>query len=81
MQQIGVCPGRGQAGAERIFKHVAGTAGVLADDDLRLMLPSVVPAEIASDAEGVIDGQVFVGFTAKTIRSEILSHFVYLLLL
>ena len=76
MQQIGVGAGSGKAGTQRGLEHVARAAGVLADHDLGLVILSVVPAEIAADLKGVIDGQVLVGLSAKSVSSEILPHFV-----
>ena len=76
MQQVGVRARCGEPGAESRFEHIARAAGVLADHDLGLMVFSVVPAEIPADLEGVINGQVLVGLTAKSVRSKILPHFV-----
>ena len=81
MQQIGVRAGGGQAGDQRVFKHVARAPRVLADHDAgrflraRPALPlAVVPAEKAPDLVGVAGGQVFIRFAAEAVRSEVLSH-------
>ena len=76
VQQIGVRSRGSESGTQCGLKHVAGAARVLADHDLGLMVLSVVPAEIPADLEGVINGQVLVGLAAKSVRSEILPHFV-----
>ena len=76
MQQIGIGTGSGKTGTQRGLEHVARAAGVLADHDLGFVILSVVPAEIAADLKGVIDGQVLVGLSAKSVSSEILPHFV-----
>ena len=74
MQQTGVRARGGETRAERIFKHVAGPAGVLADDHLGLVVLSVVPSELTADTEGVVHGQVDIGLTAKTVGSEVFTH-------
>ena len=76
MQQICICARGGQAGTERGFEHIAGAAGILADHDLGLVILPIVPAEIPADPEGVINGQVLVRLSAKSVSSEILPHFV-----
>ena len=77
VHDVGVGAAGHQAGAERVFEHVAGAAGVLADDDLGLLAEAraVVPAEVAADLDGVLEGQVLVGFPAEAVGSEIFAHF------
>ena len=74
-----VCVGTGghEARAERVLEHVARTAGVLTDDDFRFFAfaGAVVPAEETADLDGVFKGQVFVGFAAEAVGSEIFTHF------
>ena len=79
VQQIGVGARGGETGAQRVLEHVARAAGVLADDDLGLVVPSVVPADVAADAEGVVDGQSDVGLAAEAVRPKVFTHVFYLL--
>ena len=53
-----------------MLQHVAGPAGVLADDDAGLMIPAVVPADEPSDLVRVLYGQILVGFAAETVCSK-----------
>ena len=50
--------------------------GVFADNDLRPVLPAVVPAEIAADPECMIHCQVLVGLSAESVCTKIFTHFV-----
>ena len=74
MQQESVRTGGSQARTESGLIHIAGAAGILADDDLRTVIPPIVPAEIAADLESMIHGQVLVGLSPESVRTEILSH-------
>ena len=78
VQHIGIRPRRRDPGNERIFKHIARTAGILADDDARtlaafLLLP-VIPAQKAADLIGMICREPQIGFPAEAVRSKIFSH-------
>ena len=73
-EKIDIRAGCRQSGTKRRLKHITGAAGIFADHDLRLVLFSVVPADIAADFERVIDGQVLVGLSAKSVCSEIFTH-------
>ena len=77
VEQICVRPGGGDARGECAFVHIRGTAGVLADDDLRpgaAALCAVIPAEEAADPECVLGGEVLPGPAAEAVRSEIFTH-------
>ena len=74
MKQVSIRAGGGYPGTDGIFEHIAGTAGILADHDVRMMLPAVVPPEKAPDFIGVNGGQIFVGFPAKAVGSKIFCH-------
>ena len=75
VQQVRVRTGGREPRAERRFKHIARTAGVLAYDHLcPVRLAAVVPAEIAAYAEGVVDCQIYVCFPAEAVSSEIFTH-------
>ena len=76
MQHVGVRAGRGQARDDRIFKHVAGAAGVLADDDAGLpALPrAVIPANELADFIRMLAGEVHIRLAAKSVCSEIFAH-------
>ncbi len=73
---VGVRAARHKTGAERVLKHIGGTAGVLADNYLCLFvhIGAEIPAQEAADLYGVIKGEVFVGFASEAVGSEILSH-------
>ena len=74
VQEIGVRAGGGKTRAERRLKHIAGAAGVLADNYLCLMLPAVVPAEVTADFESMVNRQIDIGLSAKAVGSEIFAH-------
>ena len=74
MQQISVRPGGGEAGAEGRLIHVAGATGVLADDHLGFVILAIVPAQVAADLEGMVHGQVLIGFPAEAVSSEIFTQ-------
>ena len=81
MEKVRIRAGRGQPADERILEHIAGTAGILADDDARAgvvaiaaLALAVVPAEKASHPVGMVSGQLLVRFSAESVRSEILAH-------
>ena len=75
VQQVRVRAGGGKPRAERRFKHIARAAGVLADNDLcPVRFAAVVPAEVAANAECVVDCQIYVCFPAEAVSSEIFTH-------
>ena len=74
MEQVGIRPGGGEPGAESRLKHVAGAAGVLANDHLGLVVPAVVPAQIAAYLEGVVHSQIGIGFSSEAVGSEIFTQ-------
>ena len=75
MKQICVGARGGHAGGQGILQHIAGTAGILANDDPALLafLPEISTQE-APYPIGVLRQQVHVGFATKSIRSKIFSH-------
>ena len=74
VHEIGICAGGRQAGRERIFKHIAGSAGIFADHDRALVLPAVIPAEKPADPVGVLHRQAHIGLTAEAVSAEIFGH-------
>ena len=74
MQQVSVRSGSGEAGAECRLIHIAGAPGVLADDHLGLVILAIVPAQVAADLEGMVHGQVLIGFPAEAVSSEIFTQ-------
>ena len=81
VEQVGVRAGCHHAAHQGILEHVAGSSGILADDDAgRLLLavhPSqlaVVPAQEAADLIGVIGGQSHICFPAEAVCSKIFTH-------
>ena len=77
MEQVGVRARGGDARAQGVFKHIAGAAGILADDDARPVLLSVIPAQEETDAQRVHSGEVHIGLAAKSIGAEIFTHRAY----
>ena len=81
MEHIGVRPGGGEACHQRVLKHIAGAAGVLADDHAgRLPAPlpalhlAVVPAQESADFVGVVGGEVHIGLSPEAVGAKILTH-------
>ena len=81
VEEVRIRAGRGQPADERILEHIAGTAGILADDDARAgvvaiatLALAVVPAEKAPHAVGMVSGQINARFPTEAIGSKILSH-------
>ena len=81
MEQVGVGAGGYQATHQRVFKHVAGAAGVLADDDsggaVVAFAPvqlGVVPAQETAYLVGVVSGEGAVGFPTEAVGSKIFAH-------
>ena len=69
-----------QAGRQGSFQHIAGLAGVLADEDAGLMAGAAGQhgGSAASDEHRHLTGQICTGHAAHTIGTKILSHSKYL---
>ena len=78
VQHICVRAGGSDARDQSMLQHIAGPAGILADDDAGLVVAAVIPADEPTDLIGMLDGQYLVDLAAKTVCSEIFTH-VYLL--
>ncbi len=86
MEQIGIGAGGRDAAHQAVFKHIAGPAGILADDDagrgllalLSAELP-VIPAQKTADLVGVLSLEVHIGLAPESICAEIPAHFLFLL--
>ncbi len=85
VEHVGVRAAGRQARDQRVFKHVAGTAGVLADDDLRVLpvagkapLLGIVPAQEAPHLVGMVRRQCNVGLPPEAVGAEIFAHIVIL---
>ena len=81
MEQVGIRTGGHQAAHQTVFKHVAGPAGVLADDDPGRLIKTgtafqlaVVPAQETANLKGMVSGQIYIGFSAEAIGSKIFTH-------
>ena len=76
VHDISVSAASHQTGAESVLKHIGRTAGVLADNDLRLLshVGAVVPAEKTSDFYRVLKGEVLVSLSSEAVGAEILAH-------
>ena len=75
VEQVSVGARGSHAGGQGVLQHIAGTAGILADDDptLLALLPEV-PTQEAAHPIGVLRHQVHIGLTAESIRTKIFSH-------
>ena len=76
VEHIGIRAGRRQACHNRIFKHIAGTAGIFADHHagLSALARTVVPTNELADLISVFAGQIYIGFTAKPVCSKVFTH-------
>ena len=88
VQQVGICAGSGQARHQAVLEHIAGAAGILANDDagrlaVAAALPQciIIPAQKTAHLVGVVGGQVHTGLATEAIGSKIFSHDSLLLLL
>ena len=87
VQQIGICARGRQTGHQTVLKHIAGTAGVLADHNagglgvaLLLAQGAVIPAQKTAHLIAVVSGQVHTGFAAKAVGSKIFPHVILLMI-
>ena len=73
MQQIYIRPAPAQPRRQRIFKHIAGTSGILSDHARRLFRGPFrkIPAQKLADPECVIRRQRLVCLASETVCSEI----------
>ena len=74
VQQISVCSRCGQSCYQRIFEHVAGASGVFSNDDLCFVVFSEIPSEESSHFICMLNRQINVCFSAKSICSKIFTH-------
>ena len=76
MEQIDICAGSGQAAAQGVLQHIAGTAGILANDDLGpfALLFAIIPSEKTSYLERMFNGQRHIRLTTETVCTEISTH-------
>ena len=74
VKKICVCTACHKTCNKGILEHIARTSGILADNDLALMLLAVIPAEITADLIGMFDIQGNIGFAAEAVCTEIFSH-------
>ena len=84
MEQVGICAGSGQARHQAVLEHIAGAAGVLANDDagrvgvaVALSDHIVIPTKKTTNLIGVISGQSDPSFTTEAIGSKVFSHYRY----
>ena len=76
MHDVGIRTGGHQARAKGGFEHVRTATGVFADYDFCFFAQpgAVVPAQETADLHRMIKGQVFVGFAAEAVCTEIFTH-------
>ena len=82
VEQVDVRAGGGHACADGVLQHVAGTAGVLAHDDLGPVGATEVPAQEAADLIGVVGGEALAALprnpsVPKYFPIRIHAHFLY----
>ena len=88
VEQVSVRAGGHQPGGQRVLKHIAAAAGILADDHADgTFVPgaalrfAAVPAQEAAHLIGVVRRQRYVGLPAEAVCSEISAHVTVSLLL
>ena len=81
MEQIGIGTGSHQAAHQAILKHIAGAAGILADDNAgrlvgtgTMLQLAIVPAQETTNLKSMVCGQIAVGLSAEAVRSKIFTH-------
>ena len=76
MHDVGIRTGGHQARAKGGFEHVRAAPGVFADDNFCFFAQpgAVVPAQETADLHRMLKGQVFVGFAAEAVCTEIFTH-------
>ena len=69
-------PGGGQPAAQGVLQHIAGAAGVLADDHPGpFALPfAIIPSQKTPHFESVFHGEVHIGLTPEAVGSKISAH-------
>ena len=88
VEQVGICAGSGQACHQAVLEHIAGAAGILANDDAgRLVVAAalpqciIIPAQKTAYLVGVVGGQIHTGLATEAVGAKIFSHNPLLLLL
>ncbi len=74
MEQIYVRPARGKTRRERVLKHIAGAAGILANHHLCLMLLPVIPSQKPAHLKRLLHFKIYISLSPKTIRPKIFAH-------
>ena len=81
VEQVGIRPGGNQSAHQGVFKHVAGAAGVLADDNPGRIVTAgpalqlaVVPAQKTAHLISVVSSQTAVGLPPEAVGSKIFTH-------
>ena len=81
MEHIGIGTGSRKACHQGILKHIATTAGILADDHPgRFFVPgppfqlTLIPTQESAHFKCVVSGQIHIGFSTEAVCSEILAH-------
>ena len=74
MKKISICAGSSKTSNQGILEHVAASSGVLADYDLGLMVTSVIPSYITSYLESIVNSQLNICLSSKSVCSKIFSH-------
>ena len=72
MHHICVRTGRSKSGAQCVFKHIAGTPGIFTDDDLSLVIFSVIPSEVATNTKCMFHCKNFICLAPESVSTKIL---------
>ena len=75
MQHAGIGTRGREPRYQGVFKHIAGTPGIFADDHFAAVrFGGIILSDKAADLIGVFRRQVYVGFAAESVCSKIFSH-------
>ena len=81
VKQIRIGTGGSKTCHQSILKHIAGAAGILADNHsgrLRILGPAlqfpIVPAQKTSHLKSMVRSEIHIGFAAEAVSSKILAH-------
>ena len=75
-QTLHICAHTAQTGRQGCFQHIAGLAGILADEDARTVAGAAGQhrSSAAADLHSQFTGQVCARYTAHAIGSKVFSH-------
>ena len=74
VKKVRICTRSGQSCSKGIFEHIAASSCIFSDNNLCLMLLSIIPSKISSYFKCMFNCQYFICFTAEAVCSKIFSH-------